>query len=201
MLAFALLALAVICVGEHTPMLQRTMPYLMFHRDQNTTASRTSLRPQIRCVNDAEGCDTVRQVLCINANTSASEAHWNCHAIPRSMHFTRRARVQCEGYGHDEDEYVLDGSCHVEIDASNIFPMTMWSPHKIYVPGNRCIHGRISIHALSLWMCNVTHSSVAPGTDPRVWQEQQPLHGNSGCAAAGPAMPRDPSEPDRVDIV
>lgn len=100
---------------------------ITFRSGKKTIGRRLSTVPQLKCIDGGTaGCNmflTPRVVQCKNMGSAGIDVHWKCHSDDMgsvksewdsySLRFGE-IYVSCEGYTHDEDPFVLIGSCALE---------------------------------------------------------------------------------------
>lgn len=87
---------------------------LTFYKDALTAARRTDAWPQLKCIGSACKLYQPEVVRCVNLGGSGTDVDWKCEAdLPESLRFGR-VEVNCEGWSHPGDKYVLKGSCALE---------------------------------------------------------------------------------------
>lgn len=98
----------------HERLLLNKIDSITFYRGEFTTSRRHSPIRQMSCswgyceeIPDTITCDNIG----IGLN---GDPRWNCIGRLRSGFYFRDVNVNCEGYDHAHDEYILAGSCGVE---------------------------------------------------------------------------------------
>ena len=96
--------------------LLRDVNALTLYKDRFTTGRRSSPVPQLKCVGGSAGCGAfVPQVVqCINKGWDGVDVQWQCKADMDNSYRFGQIEVNCEGYSHPNDAYILTGSCALE---------------------------------------------------------------------------------------
>jgi hypothetical protein len=102
--------------GSDAVLLQ-SIPALTFYAGKWTNARRTSAIPQVKCVGGtAQGQFEPKVVQCQNVGSDGRDVQWRCEADMDTSYRFGAIRVSCEGYGHPDDPYILQGSCGLEYE-------------------------------------------------------------------------------------
>lgn len=89
---------------------------LTFKQDYVTTSRRTSPIPQLKCIGGSAKCAFRPDVIkCYNKGTTKDgNINWLCQAeINKNLHLDK-IDINCEGYNHPKDEFILADSCGLE---------------------------------------------------------------------------------------
>jgi len=114
---FALYGFVVCLAAKEDAMLLSAIPELHFHKGKKTTSRRTSAIQQLECVGGNVGCKKEylpKYVRCYNRGVVASDVIWECRAELNVKVQFGATTVNCEGYQHPDDPYILAGSCSLE---------------------------------------------------------------------------------------
>lgn len=93
--------------------LLRDVDAITLHRGQMTVGRRSAPIPQTEC-RGAYCYDTAAQpstVQCINRGSDGFDVQWECKADLDSRYRFGWTEVNCEGYDHPDDAYIIKGSC------------------------------------------------------------------------------------------
>ncbi|XP_041640919.1 store-operated calcium entry-associated regulatory factor [Cheilinus undulatus] len=96
--------------------LLRDVQVLTLYKDRYTTARRSSPVPQLKCVGGSAGCHAFipEVVQCQNKGWDGVDVQWECRTDLDSSFRFGRVEVNCEGFSHPDDAYILKGSCGLE---------------------------------------------------------------------------------------
>jgi len=89
---------------------------LTFNKGKMTSGRRSSPLPQLSCVGgSASGSNYQPSVVqCVNVGDDGFNVEWECKAdLDDAVRFGS-INVNCEGYDHPDDPYILKGSCSLE---------------------------------------------------------------------------------------
>ena len=89
---------------------------LTFRQGDLTTARRGEPISQLTCKGSCRRAPT--NIQCINVGDDGQDVQWECHGdIPSGTSFGD-IDVNCEGYSHPEDPFILAGSCGLFLHAN-----------------------------------------------------------------------------------
>jgi len=114
-LAFAFLIVTVSAFYDERVLL-KDLKAVTLTQGQMTKARRVSPIPQLQCVGGSAQSSNYlpRVVQCVQVGFDGYDAQWECKAeLDDAVQFGS-VSVNCEGYSHTEDPYVLRGSCGLE---------------------------------------------------------------------------------------
>ncbi|KAM9314363.1 store-operated calcium entry-associated regulatory factor [Pholidichthys leucotaenia] len=96
--------------------LLRDIQALTLYRNRYTTARRSTPVPQLKCVGGSAGCHSFAPdvVQCVNRGWDGVDVQWECKTDMDNAYRFGRVEVNCEGYSHPADAYILKGSCGLE---------------------------------------------------------------------------------------
>jgi hypothetical protein len=104
----------VYCYGDRQKLID--IQALTFQEGEKTTGRRSSPMPQLNCVGGAARNSNYLPsvVQCVNKGNDGFDVQWECKAdLDEAVKFGK-INVNCEGYDHSEDPYILKGSCALE---------------------------------------------------------------------------------------
>lgn len=124
-------------MSHHKRILFSTLDFIEFEEDETTTFRRINPRYQLNCLGeycDQYGFERVECKKKKNLNTQQQQqeklyqsSHWDCVAYftdldgleEKVLLMDDQFQLDCEGWRHDEDPYILQGSCALDYTFSS----------------------------------------------------------------------------------
>ncbi|XP_028831465.1 store-operated calcium entry-associated regulatory factor [Denticeps clupeoides] len=115
LLPLALLVPLAGCWNEGAVLL-RDVQVLTLHRGRYTAARRSGPVLQLQCSGGSAGCGAFAPevVQCRNRGWDGVDVQWECKADLDNAYRFGKIEVNCEGFNHPDDPYILKGSCGLE---------------------------------------------------------------------------------------
>lgn len=88
---------------------------LVFRNDAMTTGRRNPPIPQMSCIGTS--CDPAympQTMMCYNTGHDGIDVNWRCEGQLNPQYKLGTTEVNCEGFNHPDDPFILAGSCAVE---------------------------------------------------------------------------------------
>lgn len=103
------------CDSKSDRVLLRDIEVLTLTKGKYTTGHRTKRILQLQCVGGTARCkNTPQTVQCYNRGWDGNDIQWECKSNLDNRYSFGQLEVLCEGYDHQDDSYVLAGSCGLE---------------------------------------------------------------------------------------
>ncbi|XP_056136033.1 store-operated calcium entry-associated regulatory factor isoform X2 [Lampris incognitus] len=115
-LALQLLLAANVESWNEGSVLLRDVQVVTLYKGRYTTARRSSPVPQLQCAGGSAGCGAFipEVVQCQNKGWDGVDVQWECRTDMDNAYRFGHIELNCEGYSHPDDSYVLKGSCGLE---------------------------------------------------------------------------------------
>ena len=111
-------------LGTHEKVKITDVKALTLKKNAMTTGRRVAAVPQLQCRGNL--CTyTPETIQCVNVGSNGSNIQWKCEAdLPETIKL-RDIDVNCEGYEHPQDPYILKGGCSLTYTLAGYAPSNL----------------------------------------------------------------------------